>query len=394
MFASALSMLVICLEIQDAACGCRYSNPVWVEDDRTAPEIRLLAGNDTSSRFGAKWNNSLIGKKTILCIDQVQLWARLHDLDVDSSRQLCSVDKKSPLLSDECFFDVDRDDPICGEAVDFWLILLNENHFSEAVQIIKSPGVTRISKFHCGLEDLGKEDSAQSSSEVVRSETCESLPPRWIGRPNVQVTEASVTISWSESDVDHVDCVDMFEIKHWQSGAFVPRQRVQDVENSPDVEETLEDIVHCKKYTVVVKAIQRDPYYATSSQQTFEAFCDPSARSNARNGTASNGAESFPFPREIKVSNVLQISRNTGSTSTSASKDAKEEEEASPSSSTGKASPLLPPLDSAIDGRRENSARAMQENGDPLRSTASWHCCFSESVGVLVAASLASLFLI
>ena len=316
----SLALLVLLLHhhLSPGHCGCRYSNPVWIEDDGTAPRVQVQDSSssaDNSTKFLAQWNTSLVGNKTKLCIDQVQLWTRVHGQSTD--RLLCSVNKtlSAAVLGSQCSFHIDKSEHICGNGADFWLALLNRDHFSNAVQTIKSPGITRKSNFNCGHNDT------EQLSEVVRSASCDSLAPKWKSKPKAKVEEAAVIVAWTSAEVDNVDCVDSFELKYWQSGAFVPKQHIRKVENAvggggrDKMEEVLRNVEPCKKYTLVVKAIQKEPYYATSSQQMFKAHCPGSKDNNNNDDDEKNSNKNKTtliefHPEEVAISNVVRISKN------------------------------------------------------------------------------------
>ena len=80
--------------------------------------------------------------------------------------------------------------------------------------------MTRIDNFQCGepynMETLGT---------FMPSQSCESLQPSWKSSPTFVIPDGIrgkrvVNMTFSNSFIDNVICVDEVEIKYWEEGAF------------------------------------------------------------------------------------------------------------------------------------------------------------------------------
>jgi len=92
--------------------------------------------------------------------------------------------------------------------------------YKDGVQPIGAPSMTRIDNFPCGepytMEALGTFMSSQS---------CESLQPSWKSSPDFIIPEGIrgkrvVNMTWTNSAIENVICVDEVEVKYWEEGQF------------------------------------------------------------------------------------------------------------------------------------------------------------------------------
>ena len=128
---------------------------------------------------------------------------------------LCDIAKPAVM---NCTGSLTRKD-FCDETLDVWIRITNQD-YKDGLQPIGAPSMTRIDNFQCGepytLETLGT---------FMKSQSCESLQPSWKSRPDFIIPEGirgkrEVNMTWSNSLIENVICVDEVEIKYWEEGAF------------------------------------------------------------------------------------------------------------------------------------------------------------------------------
>lgn len=213
-------VLIFCSLIRVNDAGCKYTNPQWVGDDpnfMTAPSLHLTfngVNEEDLVWLSASWNLSYV-EKYPQCIDSIQILVKKIKDSKTKKTLLCDIAKPTVM---NCTGSLHRKD-FCDETLDVWIRITNQD-YKDGLQPIGAPSMTRVDNFQCGepynLEALGT---------FMKSQSCESLQPAWKSSPDFIIPEGIrskrvVNMTWTNSLIENVICVDEVEIKYWEEGAF------------------------------------------------------------------------------------------------------------------------------------------------------------------------------